>query len=91
MRYAKDIVLKINLQVDAGHEEMIFVPYLYIDYRERSRNYIEQNALTTVSFSSENLMPTDGFWKGAKVCFFVLIGIFVVLLIVLTALQTCRG
>lgn len=38
IRYAKEMILKINL--DTKHEEMINVPYLQIEYRERTGVYI---------------------------------------------------
>lgn len=60
VRYAKTFILKVNL--DVSNNEMINVPYLQIDYRERSGSYIADNSLTTVMFNTEYIMSTVSFW-----------------------------
>ncbi len=40
VRYPKMIRLEISL--DQNNEEMIQVPYIRVDYRERTKTYIEQ-------------------------------------------------
>lgn len=77
IRYAKTMTLKINL--DTVHEEMINVPYLFIEYRERARRYVEDDSLTELSFNSEYIMSTKGFWEGASAAFYVFMAIFVII------------
>lgn len=80
IRYAKTFTLKINL--DNTQEEMIYVPYLYVQYRERTASYINQNSLTKVSFNTEYMLETTSFWKGASATFYVFIAVFVLILII---------
>lgn len=82
VRYAKKFTLKVNL--DTHNEEMINVPYLEIDYRERSSAYIEENSLTSVHFYTEYLLSTEEFWVGAGAAFWVFFAVFCVILIVVT-------
>lgn len=37
---------------------MIYVPYLFVQYRERTAAYINQNSLTTVSYNTEYMLET---------------------------------
>lgn len=83
IRYAKTFILKINL--DTRNEEMINLPYLYIDYRERTASYIEEDSLTNVEFNSEYILSTEKFWKGAGAAFWTFFGLFVLLMIIVTA------
>ena len=82
IRYAKTFILKVNL--DLNNEEMINVPYLQIDYRERSAAYIAENSLTDVFFNTEYILSTTEFWKGASAAFYVFMAIFVLILITVT-------
>lgn len=63
---------------------MINVPYLYIEYRERTGVYIEENSLTEVSFNSEYILTTEKFWTGATVIFWIFFVVFVVILAIVT-------
>ena len=75
------MTLKINL--DTKNEEMINVPYLKIQYRERSASLIQTNGLAEVSFKSDYFMNTDGFWKGttaAFIAFMVIMGVIVLII-----------
>lgn len=56
IRYPKRMVLKIYL--DLNNEEMIDVPYLQIQYAERTNAYILENSLTDLSFETEYFMET---------------------------------
>lgn len=82
VRYAKSITLKINL--DDDNEEMINVPYLYIEYRERTGVYIQDDSLTEVSFNSEYILSTANFWSGAGVVFWIFFAVFVIIFSIVT-------
>ena len=69
IRYPKQMTLMINL--DTEEPERINVPVLYIEYRERTSSYIEQNQLTVVTFLTEYRMSMDGFWKRAEAGFWI--------------------
>lgn len=75
VRYPKEIILKVNL--DLIEEEMINVPYFYIAYRERAITLIEENPLASINFKSEYLLPTNNFWKMAKIAFYVVLGLMI--------------
>lgn len=81
--YARYLKLVINLDQQA--EEMINVPYLKIDYRQRTYEFItEENALTRLMFSSEYVLDTEGFWKVGGAIFWVFFVFFVLILGVVT-------
>lgn len=88
IRYAKTFKLKVNL--DINNEEMINVPYLEIDYRERSAAYIAENSLTTVFFNTEYILSTTEFWKGASAAFWTFMGIFLLILLIVTCVLADR-
>lgn len=69
---------------------MIYVPYLYIKYRERTAAYINQNALSTVSFSTQYMLETTSFWKGASATFYVFIAVFALIFIIVVCVQYDR-
>lgn len=73
------MTLKINL--DSVNQEMINVPYLKIQYRERSAAFIETNSLAQVSFYSDYFMNTAGFWRGATAAFIAFMIIMVVIIL----------
>lgn len=82
IRYPKNIILKVNL--DLTMQETLDVPFLYIDYLERTASYIAGNSLTTVSFSTEYMMSTTSFWRGATAVFIALMVIFGIILLTVT-------
>ncbi len=82
IRYPKTITLKINLDTDK--QETIDVPYLYIDYRERTASFIADDSLSTVGFSTEYMMSTTSFWKGASAVFISLMVLFGLILLTVT-------
>ena len=57
IRYPKQISLLVRL--DPNHDEMIYVPLLIIDYRERTSSYIQESSLTEVQFNTEYALNTD--------------------------------
>lgn len=63
---------------------MINVPYLQIEYRERSASYVAENSLTTVFFNTEYILSTSEFWKGAGAAFWTFIAVFVLILLTVT-------
>jgi hypothetical protein len=88
IRYAKTMTLKINL--DTQNEEMINVPYLFIEYGARASNYISRDSLTELSFNSEYIMSTVGFWEAASAIFFIFLAFFVIILLIVLAVMYSR-
>jgi len=80
IRYPKSITLRVKL--DSINEEMIYVPQLIIEYRERSQTVIESYTLSDVTFTSEYAMDTSNFWESVKILFIVLNVFFGVILVV---------
>ena len=77
VRYAKTIKFKVSL--DPDNAEMLYVPYLEIEYRERRLNdikTIDSLRFSNVQFVSEYMMDTSGFWGLAR-------GLFITLLVIL--------
>ena len=60
------MTLRINLDTETGGEERITVPVLYIEYKERTNSYIQDNPLTEVTFLTEYRLSMDGFWRRAE-------------------------
>lgn len=84
VRYAKNMTLNIQLDMDASRPEAIYVPYLEIDYEEKASEAIFENheeKLKTVFFISEYTMEDSGFWKLARWTFWIL---FIVMVIIFT-------
>lgn len=62
---------------------MINVPYLRIDYRERTNTYIEQtNSAAIVTFATYYIPNTENFWSMAKTFWWILIVILVFILVI---------
>ena len=91
VRYAKGMKLKIRLDESDDNEEMIYPPYLEIDYEEKKVEEIEGAAvgetLTTVTFVSEYSMDTGGFWGMAEVVFYILISLLGLIIITMICIQ----
>jgi hypothetical protein len=69
IRYAKEVVLQISLDPNEDKNEMIYVPYLFIDYKERTRDEIlrdDLTALTTVAFKTEYIMDEEYYRRELK-------------------------
>lgn len=67
--------------------EAIYVPYLEIDYEEKSTEAIfkeDAAKLKKVYFISEYTMDDAGFWKLASACFWVLFVIMTIIFVALT-------
>ncbi|MEE4247262.1 MAG: hypothetical protein V2I33_17755 [Kangiellaceae bacterium] len=64
LQYAKDITLRVQIQID--EDERIFIPLLLIDYKSRLTAYIlEDEEEDRVSFTSLYTMDTSQFWLVA--------------------------
>lgn len=83
VRYPKHMTIEVQLNPDV--EEMIYVPYLRIEYRERTSAYIAStNADAWVFFGTYYKSSTVGFWEGAMTIFYVLVAVLVLIIILKT-------
>ena len=77
--------MTFEVSLDQNNEEMINVPYLRIDYRERTYTYIDQtNSAAVVTFATYYIPNTENFWSMAMTFFYILIVILVLILIIKT-------
>jgi len=85
VRFAKDITLKVELDTNYEYNEMIFPPYIEINYQEKRTNDIlgetQTGKLADITFKSEYFMDTTGFWSLAKTIFIVLMVIFTIIVL----------
>jgi RsiW-degrading membrane proteinase PrsW (M82 family) len=74
--------------LDKEEDEMIYVPYLYINYKERVTGNIEdlslplqkkKGPLTTVEFSTEYSSETPGFTEFAVVIFWIILSVMILM------------
>ena len=84
VRYAKNVTLKVTLDnnPDPSYTEMIYIPYVEIEYEEKQRELIlESNdaRMKRVTFMSEYFMDTSGFWKLCRTLFIILGCIIVII------------
>ena len=82
VRYAKNMTLNIMLDTDPAKPEAIFVPYMEISYEEKKTEEIledEAERHKHVFFISEYTMDTAGFWKMAKIVFWIVFVLMMVL------------
>ena len=87
--YASKMTLEISL--DQNSDEMIYVPYLRIDYRARTRTYIAQTTgRALVEFGTYYSSSTDSFWSTAEAIFFVLLVIILLILIAKTQVMLSK-
>lgn len=89
VRYAKEIRLSVIL--DNEQDEMIYVPYLFINYKERATSNIlddkqpteaRKGPLTTVSFETEYASETPGFTTLAITFFWITFSLMVLMWII---------
>ena len=79
MRYPKKMTFEFRL--DQANEEMIYLPYLRINYRERTYTYIEQtNAQAMIEFETYYIADTGKFWESAMAIFYTLLGLLIVII-----------
>jgi hypothetical protein len=79
IRYAKDLTLRVK--IDPTNQEMIYTPLLIVNYRERSKTQIQNNPITSVSFTSEYIMDNSSFVSTLKGLFtgaMILFGLLVI-------------
>lgn len=91
VRYAKNMTLNIMLDTDPAKPEAIFVPYLEISYEEKKTEEIledETERHKHVFFISEYTMDTTGFWKMAKIVFWIVFALMMVLWLLSTYMLT---
>jgi hypothetical protein len=93
VRYAKNITLVVTLDEDRSYNEMIYTPYLEINYGEKSSALLlldSSEKMTQVSFSAEYKMETTGFWKLCKWLFWILLVIMVLMILISTSVYTSK-
>jgi hypothetical protein len=79
------------LDTDINKPEAIFVPYLEIDYEEKTTEAIFKEdiaKLKDVFFISEYMMDDAGFWGLARATFWTLLVILLLLVIMMTAVHS---
>lgn len=91
VRYAKEITLVITLDSDTTKQEMIYTPYLRINYEEKTKDFIivQNDKMKEIEFMAEYKMETSGFWGLCKTLFWILFG--VMLLTVMIFLKEQRS
>ena len=83
VRYPRHMTFEVEL--NPNEEEMLYVPYLRIEYRERTSAYIAQTDSTAyVTVGTYYISSTEGFWRGAMTIFYVLLAILILILIMKT-------
>lgn len=85
VRFAKNMTLNIMLDTDPQKPEAIFVPYLDISYEEKKTSIIssdESERHAHVLFVSEYTMDTTGFWRLAKIVFWIVFSLMLILLFI---------
>ncbi|CAG9313152.1 unnamed protein product [Blepharisma stoltei] len=61
LSYLKSAKLVVTLRAD--HDEMIYIPYLVLEYRQRQYDYLQSNKKASIDFVSEYTMDTTDYWK----------------------------
>ena len=73
--------MTLEFRLDQANEEMIYLPYLRINYRERTFTYIEStNAQATIEFETYYIAETGKFWESAMAIFYTLLGLLIVII-----------
>ena len=75
--------MTIEVKLDPSNEEMIYLPYLRIAYRERTMTYIkETNAMAEIEFATYYIADTTAFWETAMAIFYTLLAILVLIIVI---------
>lgn len=83
--------MTFEMALDPNNEEMIFVPYLRIDYRTRTKTYIESNsARALVEFGTYYSSSTESFWSTAMAIFYIVLVIMLLILIIKTQVMLSK-
>jgi len=69
---------------------MIYVPYLYIDYRERKTSYVQQNPTTTVQIDTDYKMYSAGFMELLNTSFWICISLMSLIIILKCCIESSR-
>ena len=90
VRYAKTMRLVVTLDANKEYNEMIYTPYLEINYEEKQKDMIleENDKMKDITFMAEYKMDTKSFWQLCKTLFWIL---FVVMLLNLRTDQFAPG
>ena len=81
VRYPKQMTFEVKL--DQQNEEMLYVPYLRINYRERHSTTIrDSNSEAQIEFGTYYISSTAKFWETAMVVFYVLVAILVLIVVI---------
>jgi len=81
VRYPYNMVFEYKL--DPSNEEMIYLPYLRISYRERTHTYIkETNSAAKIYFATYYIADTTKFWEVAMGIFYTLLAILILIIII---------
>ena len=70
--------------MDSENDEMIYVPYVRIDYRERTKTYIDIDSNREIELGTYYYSSTDSFWGFAEAIFYIVLSIMIVILIAKT-------
>lgn len=85
VRYAKSIKLMIALDMDPSRPEVIYPPYLEIDYESALTDQITQSLMSRqgyAAFTVEYSQELNGFWDLARGFFITLIVVLVLILLI---------
>ena len=75
--------MTLEVTLDMNNDEMIHVPYLRVQYRERTSTYIEQNnSKALVEFGTYYSSSTVDWWKTAEAIFYVLLVVLILILVI---------
>ena len=76
-------MMTLEVSLDMNNDEMIHVPYLRVQYRERTSTYIEQNnSKALVEFGTYYSSSTVDWWKTAEAIFYVLLVVLILILVI---------
>jgi len=80
VRYPKKMTFEI--QLDQQNEEMIYLPYLRINYRERTSTYIKNtDAGADIEFGTYYISSTEKFWTTAMAIWYSLLALLVLIVV----------
>lgn len=88
-RYPRKMTFEIKLDIE--NEEMIYLPYLRIDYRERTLSFIKNtNSEAEIEFGTYYMSSTAKFWESAMAIWYTLIVLMLIIVIVKMQVQLSK-
>ncbi len=73
----------LEVELDLNNEEMIYLPYLRINYRTRTTSYIQQNsAKAEIEFGTYYKSSTTKFWENAMIIFYCVLALLVLIVLI---------